>query len=119
VDREPRALHVELAAAGVTGFIYVVVDMGLSYAWPDTAQAGLSESGFRPAHRALRGTPAGATLTVLRLSTAERLLATTALSLAEIAAAVGYGHAATLSYAFRRSRRLSPGAWRRAQRPFA
>lgn len=83
------------------------------------AQAGLSESAFRSAHRAQRGTSAGATLTALRLSTAERLLATTASNLDDIAKAVGYGHAETLSHAFRRSRGLSPGAWRRAQRPFA
>lgn len=83
------------------------------------AQAGLSESAFRAAHRAQRGTSAGAVLTALRISSAERLLATTALPLDDIAAAVGFGHAETLSHAFRRARGQSPGAWRRAQRPFA
>lgn len=83
------------------------------------AQAGLSESAFRAAHRAERGTSAGAALTALRIAAAERLLVTTALPLDDIAAAVGYGHAETLSHAFRRARGQSPGAWRRAQRPFA
>lgn len=83
------------------------------------SRAGLSESAFRAEHRAKRGTSAGVVLTSLRLAAAERLLATTALTLSEIAAAVGYGHAETLSHAFRRSRGLSPGAWRRTQRPFA
>ncbi|MCH7345254.1 AraC family transcriptional regulator [Pelomonas sp. CA6] len=83
------------------------------------AQAGLSESSFRASHRAWRGDSAGAALTALRLGRAEHLLATTRLSIAEIALAVGYGHAETLSQAFRRTRGLSPGAWRQAQRPFA
>jgi AraC-like DNA-binding protein len=83
------------------------------------AQADLSESAFRAAHRAQRGTSAGAALTALRIATAERLLATTALPLSDIAAAVGYGHAETLCHAFRRARGHSPGAWRSLQRPFA
>lgn len=83
------------------------------------AQVGLSQSAFRAAHRAARGGPAGAELVELRLSMAERLLATTPLPLHQIAAAVGYGHAGTLSHAFRRARGLSPGAWRRANQPFA
>jgi len=83
------------------------------------SRAGLSESAFRAEHRAQHGTSAGVVLTSLRLAAAERLLATTALTQSDIAAAVGYGHAETLSHAFRRSRGLSPGAWRRTQRPFA
>lgn len=82
-------------------------------------QAGLSESAFRASHRAKTGTSAGAALTALRIASAERLLATTTMPLDDVAAAVGYGHAETLSHAFRRARGQSPGAWRRAQRPFA
>lgn len=83
------------------------------------AQVGLSESAFRAAHRAQTGTSAGATLTALRIAAAERLLATTAMPLSDIAAAVGYSHAETFSHAFRRARGISPGAWRRSLRPFA
>jgi AraC-like DNA-binding protein len=83
------------------------------------AQAGLSESTFRALHRAERGGPAGAHLQDLRLRTAERLLATSGLTLAEIARSVGYGHAETLSIAFRASRGRPPGAFRRTARPFA
>lgn len=83
------------------------------------SQAGLSESSFRAAHRAQTGTAAGASLTALRIAKAERLLSTTSMPLDDIATAVGYGHAETLSHAFRRARGMSPGAWRRAQRPFA
>ncbi len=82
------------------------------------AQAGLSESAFRAAHRARHGTPAGAHLIALRLERAERLLATTDLSISTIATAVGYGHAETLSHAMRRSRGRSPRDIRRSHRPF-
>lgn len=84
-----------------------------------SAQVGLSESAFRALHRQARGEPAGAHLQELRLGTAERLLATSGLPLAEVARSVGYRHAETLSNAFRSTRGCPPGAFRRASRPFA
>jgi AraC-like DNA-binding protein len=79
----------------------------------------LRESGFRTLHRNLHGTPAGAHLRALRLSRAEALLATTGLTLPQIAVSVGYGHAETLNAAFRHSRGMTPGAFRRHAKPFA
>lgn len=82
------------------------------------AQIGLTESRFRALHRAARGGSAGAWLRELRLVRAEELLAASTANLDEIAAAVGYGHAETLGAAFRKSRGLSPGAFRRKANPF-
>lgn len=82
-------------------------------------QVGLSESAFRAAHRAQNEVPAGRSLTALRIATAEKLLATTPMTLAEVAKAVGYGHAETLSHSFSQAHGISPGDWRRRQAPFA
>lgn len=81
--------------------------------------AGQAESTFRAAHRGQFGSSAGQHLKQLRLSEAERHLATTGLGLAEIAALVGYGHAETLSAAFKRSRGRTPGEFRRWCKRFA
>ena len=83
------------------------------------ALIGLRESALRTLHREVHGTPAGAHLRELRLTRAEALLATTGLTLAEIARQVGYGHAETLSAAFQQSRGMTPGGFRRHARPFA
>lgn len=83
------------------------------------AQIGLSESAFRALHRATKGGSAGRHLRDLRLREAERLLATTTLSLGQIAATVGYSHAESMAHAFRTTRGLSPGLARRQARPFA
>jgi AraC-like DNA-binding protein len=81
--------------------------------------AGLAESTFRSAHRNQFGSPAGKHLQQLRLSEAERYLATTGFGLTEIAALVGYAHPETLSAAFKRSRARTPGEFRRWCKRFA
>lgn len=79
----------------------------------------LRESAFRTLHRRVHMAPAGAHLRALRLAQTETLLATTGLPLSEIADRVGYGHAETLNAAFRASRGMTPGAFRRHAQPFA
>ncbi|WP_168770560.1 helix-turn-helix transcriptional regulator [Flavimaricola marinus] len=83
------------------------------------ALINLRESAFRTLHRNVHGTSAGAYLRGLRMSQAESLLATTGLSMTEIARQVGYGHAETLNGAFRQSRGMTPGTFRRHAQPFA
>ncbi|MBI4922714.1 MAG: helix-turn-helix transcriptional regulator [Devosia nanyangense] len=83
------------------------------------ALLGVSESALRAMHRRAWDTSAGERLRDLRLTRAEELLVATGLSLSEIARAVGYGHAATLSAAFRRRRGKTPGQYRRWSNPFA
>ncbi len=77
------------------------------------ALAGLSESALRASHRAEFGAPAGRHLQELRLKTAERLLATTGMSVCEISRTVGYGHPESFSAAFKRSRNVTPLSHRR------
>jgi transcriptional regulator GlxA family with amidase domain len=55
----------------------------------------------------------------LRLSEAAGLLATTQLSLQEIAVATGYDNDASLSKAFKRELGQAPGAYRSGVRAFA
>lgn len=83
------------------------------------AFAGQAESTFRAAHRGQYSASAGRHLKELRLTEAERYLGTTGLGLAEIAHKVGYGHAETLSSAFKRSRGRTPGEYRRWCQIFA
>lgn len=83
------------------------------------ALLGISESTLRAMHRKTRHTSAGEHLRDLRLSRAEELLVGTDNSLSEIARAVGYGHAATLSAAFRARRGKTPGQYRHWSNPFA
>ncbi|WDR06188.1 helix-turn-helix transcriptional regulator [Devosia rhodophyticola] len=80
---------------------------------------GIRESALRSLHRKIWRTSAGEHLRELRLRKAEELLATTGYSLSEIAKAVGYGHPATLSAAFRKSRGKTPGQYRAWSNPFA
>lgn len=83
------------------------------------ALLGISESALRAMHRKAWDTSAGEHLRELRLVRAEELLVSTNKSLSEIAAAVGYGHAATLSAAFRSRRGKTPGQYRHWSNPFA
>jgi AraC-like DNA-binding protein len=83
------------------------------------ALLGISESALRAMHRKAWDTSAGEHLRELRLVRAEELLVSTDKSLSEIAAAVGYGHAATLSAAFRSRRGKTPGQYRHWSNPFA
>ncbi|MGJ8529850.1 helix-turn-helix transcriptional regulator [Maritalea sp.] len=81
--------------------------------------AGVSESGLRRQHRAIFETSAGEYLRILRLSKAETLLATTGFSISEVAMQVGYRHAETFCTAFKTSRGMTPGQFRRWSKPFA
>jgi AraC-like DNA-binding protein len=84
-----------------------------------SALLNISESTLRAMHRSAWNMSAGEHLRELRLTRAEELLAGTDKSLPEIAAAVGYGHAATLSAAFRARRGKTPGQYRHWSNPFA
>jgi AraC-like DNA-binding protein len=109
------------------------VDSRLGIAWRQAAQnlhrmrtladvaavLGLSESTFRAMHRDAWHNSAGEHLRELRLTRAEELIVSTDKSLTEIAEAVGYRHAATLSAAFRARRGKTPGEYRRWSNPFA
>ena len=77
------------------------------------ALAGLSESGLRALHRAEYAGSAGRHLQALRLDAAERMLATTGMSVREIAKSVGYAHPESFSAAFKRSRNRTPLAYRK------
>ncbi len=81
--------------------------------------AGVSESGFRKKHRETHGNSAGDYLRDLRLKKGEELLATTGFSVAEIAMQIGYRHAETFCAAFKKSRGLTAGQYRRWSKPFA
>lgn len=81
--------------------------------------AGISESGFRKQHRETYPKSAGDHLRDLRLSKGEELLATTGFSVSEIAQLVGYRHGETFCTAFRKSRGLTAGQYRRWSKPFA
>ena len=109
------------------------IDGRLAIAWRQAAQnlhrmrtladvaalLGLSESTFRAMHRDALHTSAGEHLRELRLTRAEELIVSTDKSLTQIAEAVGYRHAATLSAAFRARRGKTPGEYRRWSNPFA
>lgn len=83
------------------------------------ALLGVSESTLRAMHRRAWHTSAGEHLRELRLTRAEELIVSTDKPLVEIAEAVGYRHAATLSAAFRDRRGKTPGQYRRWSNPFA
>lgn len=84
-----------------------------------SALLGISESALRAMHRNAWHNSAGEHLRELRLARAEELIVSTDKTLAEIAEAVGYRHAATLSAAFRTRRGKTPGEYRRWSNPFA
>lgn len=77
------------------------------------ALAGLSESALRALHRKEYAGSAGRHLQTLRLDAADRMLATTGMTVREIAKAVGYAHAESFSAAFKRSRNRTPLQHRR------
>ena len=83
------------------------------------ALLGVAESTLRAMHRESWQTSAGEHLRELRLSRAEELIVSTDKTLVEIAEAVGYRHAATLSTAFRERRGKTPSEYRRWSNPFA
>ncbi len=83
------------------------------------ALLGISESALRALHRRTWNTSAGEHLRELRLTRAEELLVSTDKPLSAIAAAVGYGHASTLTAAFRQRRGKTPGEYRHWSNPFA
>ena len=117
-------------ATATTG---TIVDGRLATAWRQAGQnlhrmrtlsdvaalLGVSESTLRAMHRQAWHTSAGEHLRELRLTRAEELIVSTDKTLAEIAEAVGYRHAATLSAAFRERRGKTPGEYRRWSNPFA
>jgi transcriptional regulator GlxA family with amidase domain len=83
------------------------------------ALLGISESALRALHRKAFGTSAGEHLRELRLVRAEELLVSTDKALSTIAKDVGYGHASTLTAAFRQRRGKTPGEYRHWSNPFA
>ncbi|MEU4670219.1 AraC family transcriptional regulator [Amycolatopsis sp. NPDC023774] len=76
-------------------------------------EAGLSRSAFAAAFRAVVGETPLSYLTSWRLHQAKRLLRETDLSVAQIAARVGYESNAALTRVFSRREGTTPGAWRR------
>ncbi|MFN7224906.1 MAG: GlxA family transcriptional regulator [Paracoccaceae bacterium] len=78
---------------------------------------GLSARRLEGLFRAGLGTPPGAYAMSLRLAAARRLLTDTSHPLSEIALRTGFSSPATLSRAFRRTFRQSPGAARLAGKP--
>lgn len=83
------------------------------------ALVGLSESAFRAEHRAQHQRPAGQHLQRLRLRRAEQLLLTSGMTLPEVAEAVGFAHAESLSAAFSKRYGLPPGRYRRHKQRMA
>ncbi len=80
-------------------------------------QASLSESHFRSLFRELRGQPAGAWLRERRMVEARRLLASTGLTLKEIAARLGYSDVVSFNRAFGQHQGTPPGRFRRTSVP--
>jgi AraC-like DNA-binding protein len=79
-------------------------------------EVGLSRSALAERFTQFVGVPPMQYLAQWRMQLASSLLAGTALSLAEIAARVGYGSETALSRAFKRWLGASPGEWRRERR---
>jgi len=86
----------------------------------DVATAiGLTESTFRALHKKQYDGSAGQYLRELRLSHAERLLATTGDTVASISRSVGYAQPESFSHAFSSTRGRTPAAYRRWCKRFA
>lgn len=83
------------------------------------AMSQLSESAFRAIYRNETGTSAGVALTDLRITTAEKLLMSSSMSIKQIASQVGYGSPESLTRAFLRLRKISPTEYRKTKEPFA
>lgn len=89
-----------------------------SWSVPQLASAvGLSRSSFAARFRVATGEPPMRSLTRYRLESAATYLRTSEAGLAEIARRTGYDSEVSLSKAFRRRFRTSPGAYRRRARP--
>jgi AraC-like DNA-binding protein len=84
-----------------------------------SAGIGLGESTFRALHRKRYNGSAGSYLKELRLTEAERLLATTGDTLSIISQSVGYAQPESFSHAFSKSRGRTPTAYRRWCKTFA
>lgn len=83
----------------------------------DLARAfGFSRSRFTTLYRRSRGCGPGSMLRRIRLDEAQRLLLSTNLRLAEVAACVGLPRASALSKFFRARLGVTPSAWRRQER---
>ena len=80
-------------------------------------RARLSESHFRSLFRQQRGQPAGAWLRERRMDEARRLLASTGLTLKEIAAQLGYSDVVSFNRAFGQHHGTPPGKFRRTRVP--
>lgn len=74
--------------------------------------AGFSRTHFSRIYRDYRGKSPGEALREMRLSSAERLLRETRLSVADVARLVGLPNASTLARAFRHKFGTSPSEWR-------
>ncbi len=83
------------------------------------AAIGLTESTFRALHKKQFGGSAGQHLRELRLSRAERLLATTGDTVASISKTVGYAQPESFSHAFSTTRGRTPAAYRAWCKRFA
>jgi AraC-like DNA-binding protein len=91
------------------------------YAAPLTVEGLAADAAMSPRHfercfKAAVGVPPRKFLIEVRLRAARELLATTALPVAAVGAAVGYASAAHFSDAFARGVGTSPAAWRAARR---
>jgi len=82
-----------------------------------SAEAGLSRSSLHERFVHFIGQPPMQYLTRWRMQLASGFLRDTSTKLAEIALGVGYESEAAFSRAFKREVGVSPGAWRRDQRP--
>jgi AraC-like DNA-binding protein len=80
------------------------------------AAAGLSETRLHALFRERLGTTPHTTLARMRLDTAQHLLATTSLSIAEIAVRTGHADQSALTRQLRLTRGVTPAAFRRRAR---
>ena len=122
-----RALRETLVETRETGWLRGLSDPGIARAlaaihdnpaspWTLTAlarEAGQSRSVFADAFHRRVGTPPMQYLFQRRMRMAESLLMADQMSLADIAATVGYGSEAAFSSAFRRHSGMPPGRFRR------
>lgn len=78
--------------------------------------AGMSRTAFAARFREVAGDSPGAYVTGVRMQRAEDALVRSDVTLARIAASVGYGNEYAFATAFRRHHGMSPGKWRTAAR---
>lgn len=112
VPRGPA--HVGLSPAQLRrGLAYFSDNLASDISLIDVARAvGLSPFHFARAFKSATGTPPHRYLTELRLEKAQTLLKTTPLSVAEIAASVGYPDPGYFSAVFRKAKGVSPSVFR-------